>query len=98
MSDARVVDAVPGAPASSLTLYGRPACHLCLEAIDLLREAGLVAAFVDIDEVLELGVRYGLRIPVIAHADGRELDWPFALRELVDFAAGPGRCTRTPSE
>jgi hypothetical protein len=49
----------------------------------LLQQAGLGdrVRMIDIDSDPELGVAYGLRIPVVELEDGRALDWPF------DFAA-----------
>ena len=60
-----------------LTLYGREYCHLCELAQALLQAAGMSFQVIDIDADSELGARYGLRIPVLRHPDGRELDWPF---------------------
>lgn len=61
-----------------LTLYGREECHLCESAQELLHAANMPFLLIDIDADPELGARYGLRIPVLRHPDGRELDWPFA--------------------
>lgn len=60
-----------------LTLYGREHCHLCELAQELLQTAQMPFRALDIDSDPELGARYGLRIPVLRHPDGRELDWPF---------------------
>lgn len=71
-----------------LLLYGRTACHLCLEAVDLLNELHLPHTPLDIDDVTEWGVRYGLRIPVLhcsqTHA---ELDWPFDAAQVWAWLA-----------
>lgn len=40
---------------------------------------------VDISDAEELFELYGLRIPVLRHADQRELEWPFSLDELRVF-------------
>lgn len=61
-----------------LTLYGREHCHLCELAQEILQTSGMSAQLIDIDSDPELGARYGLRIPVLAYPDGRELDWPFS--------------------
>jgi hypothetical protein len=67
---------------SVLTLFGRSECGLCEQALLLLAQANLPATVVDIDDDAALGAHYGLRIPVLRHADGRELDWPFDLKML----------------
>ena len=71
-------------------LYGTSACHLCELAEELLcREAqsGIPTAVdtVDISDSDELLDRYGTRIPVLRHPDGRELDWPFDPQRLRAF-------------
>lgn len=40
---------------------------------------------VDISTSDQLFERYGVRIPVLRHADGRELDWPFSIEQLGEF-------------
>jgi Glutaredoxin-like domain (DUF836) len=67
---------------NALALFGRAECHLCEQALLLLAQANLAVTAVDIDENAALGAQYGLRIPVLRHADGRELDWPFDLEAL----------------
>ena len=52
--------------------------RLCDQALAVLAQArvpGLDSVFVDDDAALE--ARYGLRVPVLRDAQGRELDWPF---------------------
>lgn len=71
----------------SVSFYHREQCHLCDEALELLHQAGLAdrVVMIDIDSDPELGVAYGLRIPVVEAGDGQVLDWPFdvaALRAL----------------
>lgn len=71
----------------SVRFYHREHCHLCEEALALLQQAGLAdqVLMIDIDSDPELGVAYGLRIPVVETDDGRVLEWPFdvaALRTL----------------
>jgi glutaredoxin len=65
-----------------ITLYTRPGCHLCEEALALLRQAargGSVEIIaVNVDERPELAARYGERVPV-ARIGERELAWPFTL-------------------
>lgn len=60
------------------TLFQRDDCHLCDLALAVLADAGvrgLDSVFIDEDAALE--ARYGLRVPVLRDAQGRELDWPF---------------------
>ncbi len=72
-----------------LTLYQRDACHLCDAAIEVLaaaRAGDFRSVFIDGDAGLE--ARYGMRVPVLAAADGCELDWPFTAERV---RALPGR-------
>ena len=54
-----------------------------------LAEEEVAFAFhkVDISESDQLFERYGIRIPVLRHPDGAELDWPFSPGELRLFTA-----------
>ena len=72
----------------SVRFYHREQCHLCEEALALLQQAGLgeLVVMIDIDSDPQLGVAYGLRIPVVESADGRTLDWPFDLVALRALA------------
>lgn len=71
-------------------LYGTSACHLCelaqgmIVAEEPLR-GGFVVEEVDISESDVLFERYGVRIPVLQHPDGRELNWPFSQVQLREF-------------
>ena len=60
----------------TITVYVRPGCHLCDEALVVLRplaaEAGAAVELVDIERDALLHARYLERIPVIA-LDGEEL-------------------------
>jgi glutaredoxin len=75
----------------TVTLYGKPGCHLCDEARAVVREAltGREAELTEVDVTLDpvLERRYGERIPVLA-LDGEELFQYFvdgdALRERLD--------------
>jgi len=70
-------------------LYSTGACHLCDVAEGLLREQQAARALrytrVDISDSDALFERYGMRIPVLARPDGRELNWPFDAAALGDF-------------
>jgi glutathione S-transferase len=80
----------------SITLYGKPGCHLCEDAraaVDRLRaqrEFELVEVDVSLDPVLHR--EYGGRIPVLV-LDGEELFEFFveegALRERLDRVSPP---------
>ena len=60
----------------TVTLYGRPGCHLCDEAREALhhlqRRASFAIEEIDIEQRDDLHARYLERIPVIA-LDGEEL-------------------------
>jgi hypothetical protein len=67
-------------------LYSTAFCHLCEEAQEILKKAGIAATVADIlgnDLLLE---RYGTRIPVLQRAgDDAELDWPFDAAAVARF-------------
>lgn len=74
------------------TLYGTSACHLCELAEEMITalhgtacEVSVVK--VDISDSDELMARYGVRIPVLRHPNGRELGWPFSVEQLSAFCA-----------
>jgi glutaredoxin len=54
-----------------VTLYTRPGCHLCDDAVAELRRLEVAFAEVDISGDRELEAEYGDRIPVIM-LDGKE--------------------------
>ncbi len=68
-----------------LTVYSRPGCHLCEEAMELLRalqaELGFVLCERDISSDEELHRAYFERIPVVA-VDGEEL-WEYFVEETL---------------
>ncbi len=69
---------------NSIILYHREDCHLCEQALALLQDLGLRDSLqlLDIDSDAELGVEFGLRIPVLLRADGCALDWPFDAQQV----------------
>ena len=69
----------------SLIFYTTAGCHLCEQAESILEAAGIRFTPVDIEEDLELIKRYGIRIPVVADAEGRELGWPFDGRSVLHW-------------
>ena len=82
-----MIETTPLTQLAMLTLYGREYCHLCEMAQAFLLDAEMPFQTIDIDSDPELGARYGLRIPVLRHPDGRELDWPFPQRMFFDADA-----------
>lgn len=71
-----------------LRLYGTEHCHLCEEAEQVIRMAGLAAINVDIAEDEQLHEKYGMRIPVLQRTDnGAELGWPFDSTAVSQFLA-----------
>jgi hypothetical protein len=79
----------------TLTLFGKPGCHLCDGARSVVREVAgprrvdVVEVDITLDPVLER--RYRERIPVLA-LDGEEL-----FDHVVDGAALEDRLDRVPS-
>lgn len=72
----------------SLTLYQRDDCHLCDVALEVLAQARapeFESVFIDQSDALE--ARYGIRVPVLRDAAGRELDWPFDVAEVTTWLA-----------
>jgi hypothetical protein len=70
-----------------LTLYTTEGCHLCEHAEAILDELALPFTAVDIADSDALMERYGVRIPVLATASGRELGWPFDGSAVTAFLA-----------
>lgn len=75
---------------SRFILYGTSACHLCEIAEQMLEAASaadsrIEFAKIDISDSDSLFERYGVKIPVLRHEDGRELDWPFDELQLREF-------------
>lgn len=60
-----------------LVLYGRPACHLCDEMADEIREVLGKTPYQlrveDVDSRPDWCSRFGPRVPVLTLADGTEL-------------------------
>ncbi|MGI2027925.1 glutaredoxin family protein [Endozoicomonas acroporae] len=76
-----------------LTLYTTSGCHLCEQAEQMLnflqKQQVCRWVAVEISEDDRLVDRYGVRIPVIASAEGRELGWPFTLEALNQWLITP---------
>jgi hypothetical protein len=56
-----------------LRLYGRAGCHLCEVMARTLATFGVAFEEVPVDGDPALTERYGLRVPVLVDASGREL-------------------------
>jgi hypothetical protein len=66
-----------------LSLYTKPGCHLCEEALAALAVVGVTARQVDISGQTDLQARYGMHIPVLQRQDdGQELRWPFGPADI----------------
>lgn len=62
-------------------------CHLCEEALFMLKSLELndsIVEEIEISDSDQLMERYGIRIPVLAIKD-QELGWPFSVDELKNF-------------
>ncbi|ART79334.1 glutaredoxin family protein [Oceanisphaera avium] len=70
-----------------LTLFSTDGCHLCEQAWLMLVQLGLNQDTVieDIIDDERWLAAYAVRIPVLRHSDGRELDWPFSAADIIDF-------------
>ena len=69
-----------------ITLYGKPGCHLCEDALVLLRKIQR-RRLLDIEEIdittdRDLFRRYDIRIPVIVIDDSVELEAPISEKNL----------------
>ena len=77
-----------------VTLYTGPNCHLCEQAkvllYPLLMERGLRLIEVNIKTDAELQEKYGIRIPVVALANGEEKGWPFTAAQIGRLLDGTG--------
>ncbi|TDW17363.1 glutaredoxin family protein [Kribbella kalugense] len=75
---------------SRVTMYGKPGCHLCDEAREVIRavcaEAGVDWTEVDITQDDQLFTQYGEQIPV-TFVDGKQHDFwrvdPARLRKAL---------------
>lgn len=76
-----------------LTLYTTFGCHLCEEAeeiLNLLQNLQVCRwTAIEISEDDRLVDLYGVRIPVVATEEGRELGWPFTLKMMSDWLTHP---------
>jgi glutaredoxin len=76
-----------------LTLFSRPGCHLCEEALEMIEQLNLKITLTESDITEDPGLeqRYGVAIPVLRHdRSERELAWPFGpedVKNLIVIAA-----------
>ena len=75
----------------NVELYTTLGCHLCDEALAMLKilqaqKKSLKLDEIDIADSEELMAEYGIRIPVIT-ADNAlgDIGWPFTIEELTEF-------------
>lgn len=57
----------------TLVLYGRTYCHLCEDMAKALRDRGVAFVEIDVDRDPALEDRWGMLVPVLADAQGREI-------------------------
>jgi glutaredoxin len=69
------------------TLYHIEGCHLCDQALELLKAQLLPQQIIlrDIVEEPELIEKYQYTIPVVANNNNQELGWPFDEQKLKEF-------------
>jgi glutaredoxin len=72
-------------------LYTTLGCHLCEEALELLKQLKTSGLEIEISEIEiadsdELMSAFGVRIPVITTENSEdEIGWPFTIEELKAF-------------
>lgn len=71
----------------ALTLYGTLGCHLCEQALSLVRTCAPDRPIIECDIVDDeaLYAKYRTTIPVLRDGRGRELNWPFDETQLKEF-------------
>jgi predicted DCC family thiol-disulfide oxidoreductase YuxK len=71
---------------NKITLISGPNCHLCDQAKEmlypLLESKNIQLNELNVKDDVALFEQYGLRIPVIVFADGREKGWPFTAAQI----------------
>jgi len=75
-------------PSHRLVLLSTDHCSLCERALDLLLSMpelrGWQLQVIDVADDDVLQARYGARLPVLL-AGGRELGWPFATKDVLQW-------------
>lgn len=69
-----------------VTLYTTEGCHLCELAVELLTAITPPVEInaVEIGDDDDLVEQYGVRIPVVEFASGKQLNWPFNTQQIID--------------
>jgi glutaredoxin len=80
-----------------LVLVTRRDCHLCDEALSLLRELGFDPELADVDADDRLHATYDWRVPVLL-LDGRVISEGHIRREAIQGALGSGSGRRLEGE
>ena len=72
---------------NQLTLLTGSNCHLCDQAkqvlYPLLEGKNIQLNELNVKDDVALFEQYGLRIPVVVFADGREKGWPFTAAQIA---------------
>jgi len=73
-----------------IRLYTTLGCHLCEKALSMIQHfksigTATTVEAIEIADSDEMIKRYGIRIPVIAREDDKEIDWPFSISDLERF-------------
>ena len=73
-----------------IRLYTTLGCHLCEKALSMIQQfksigTATTVEAIEIADSDEMIKRYGIRIPVIAREDDKEIDWPFSINDLEKF-------------
>lgn len=70
---------------ATLLLFGTEGCHLCEQAQQILSATDTYFVIRDIMDNPEWQTEYGVRIPVLEHANGQQLNWPFSEEQVLRF-------------
>ena len=74
-----------------VNLYTTLGCHLCEEALELLRQLQIEGLEIEVSEIEiadsdELMSAFGVRIPVVTSENSEgDIGWPFTIEELKAF-------------
>ena len=70
-----------------ITLISGPNCHLCDQAkamlYPVLEVKNIQLNELNVRDDVALFEQYGMRIPVVVFADGREKGWPFTTAQIA---------------
>lgn len=66
-------------------LYHTQGCHLCVQAMALLKQCQIDYQLVDIVFDSQCVTLYGTCIPVLENEQGQYLDWPFDYYKIEKF-------------